>query len=94
MYVSQLRDPDHWRDYLDIDAKYYVLAGVYNAINDNTRGTGNWPKGKAPKFKPWPTPDILAKKAKAKPRSIDDLFVNLGGGRPVAPQGVLIIGQE
>lgn len=94
MYVSQLRDPEHWREYLDIDASYYVLAGIFNAVNDNTRGTGNWPKGKAPKFKPWPTPDILAKQTGVKPRSLDDMFAALGGGGLGAPEGVLIIGQE
>lgn len=34
----------------------WLLAGIYDALNLNTRATGNWEKGKAPKFEPWPRP--------------------------------------
>ena len=34
-----------------------LLAATYDAINANTRATGNWSKGKAPKIPAWPRPD-------------------------------------
>jgi hypothetical protein len=34
----------------------HLLADMYDAINVNTRATGNWKQGSAPTFKPWPRP--------------------------------------
>lgn len=81
MTTSMRSDREHWRDYLDINADHYVLAGIYNAVNNNTRATGHWAKGKAPKIDPWPIPQLAAgvrAKAEArKPKSVADLFTRV-----------------
>jgi len=41
----------------------HLIASVYDAINNNTRGTGSWAKGKAPKFTPFPRPKTEKKGA-------------------------------
>ncbi|MGM9381116.1 hypothetical protein [Streptomyces antibioticus] len=33
-----------------------MTADIFDAINQNTRATGNWGKGKAPKLPAWPRP--------------------------------------
>jgi hypothetical protein len=40
----------------------HLKADIFDALNQNTRATGNWGKGKAPKFPAWPRP--TAKKTK------------------------------
>ena len=37
----------------------HLQADIYDALNINTQGTGNWAKGKVPKFPPYqrPTPE-------------------------------------
>ncbi|MEU5403712.1 hypothetical protein ABZ348_30975 [Streptomyces sp. NPDC005963] len=42
-----------------------MSADLYDALNQNTRATGQWGKGKAPKFKPWPRPKNKSKVAEA-----------------------------
>lgn len=74
MTVSMRHDKKEWRDYLGADMNYYVSAGIFNAVNDNTVATGNWEKGKAPKLKPWPVPQIAKKLREKKPASVKDLF--------------------
>jgi hypothetical protein len=34
----------------------HLLADLYDAVNVNTRATGQWKKGSEPEFKPWPRP--------------------------------------
>lgn len=34
----------------------HMAADIFDAINQNTRATGNWSKGKAPKIPAWPRP--------------------------------------
>jgi hypothetical protein len=54
-----------------------LLADVYDAINVNTRATGNWGKGKAPKFDAYPRPKSKSKVAGAKPKkpvTVADLY--------------------
>jgi hypothetical protein len=46
-------------------ADRHLLADVYDALNQNTRATGNWAKGKVPTFPAWPRPK--ARTAKADP---------------------------
>ncbi len=43
----------------------HMQADVFDAINQNTRATGQWGKGKAPKIPPWPRPKAPKKPAKA-----------------------------
>ncbi|MFJ6183768.1 hypothetical protein [Streptomyces sp. NPDC092295] len=40
----------------------HMKADIFDALNQNTRATGQWGKGKAPKFKPWPRPAATKKK--------------------------------
>jgi hypothetical protein len=44
------------RDLFGWGVDRHLLADVYDALNANTRATGQWAKGKAPKFPPWPRP--------------------------------------
>ncbi|GGU77204.1 hypothetical protein GCM10010211_48900 [Streptomyces albospinus] len=44
----------------------HMAADIFDAVNQNTRATGQWGKGKAPKIPPFPRPQI---KAKAKPKA-------------------------
>lgn len=81
-FISELHDPDDWREYLGADAHYMALAGIYEAVNQNTRATGNW-KGKPPRMDPWPTPGIAAERAKKsrapEATTLDDIFRRLSG---------------
>ena len=54
----------------------HLLADVYDALNQNTRATGNWGKKGPPKIEPYPRPKAKpkAKHAKAKPVSVKDIF--------------------
>ncbi|WP_432482596.1 hypothetical protein [Kineococcus esterisolvens] len=53
----------------------HLLADLFDALNANTRATGNWGKGKAPKIPLWPRPKPKAKKQEAKkPSSVAELF--------------------
>lgn len=55
----------------------YLLADLFDAININTRATGNWQKGKAPKFEPYPRPKSKPKVAGAKqkkPVTVADIY--------------------
>lgn len=51
----------------------HIAADTYDALNQNTRATGNWAKGKAPQIPEWPRPKTK-KKPTEKPRSVADLF--------------------
>lgn len=74
--MSMMADREYWRVYMDIDQNYYALAGVVNAVNDNTIATGNFKK--RPKIDPWPTPQVIAAKLKKKkesgPKTVKDLY--------------------
>lgn len=88
MYMSKLRDAEFWRAFLGASAESYALAAIVDAVNANTRATGNWRKS-PPKIDPYPTPDAVAKAARkreeAKPKSVAALFGAVQaslGGRP------------
>lgn len=51
----------------------YLAADTYDAINANTRATGNWAKGKSPTFKPYPRPGSMPEERK-KPKTVKELF--------------------
>ncbi|WP_263729958.1 hypothetical protein [Cellulomonas sp. SG140] len=53
----------------------HLLASVYDAINTNTKATGMWEKGKAPKFKPFPRPADKAEKKT--PQTVAGLFAKM-----------------
>lgn len=51
-----------------------LIADLYDAVNLNTRVTGNWAKGKTPTFPRWPRPASTAKPEASKPTSVADLY--------------------
>ncbi len=55
----------------------HMLADIFDALNQNTRATGNWGKGKAPKFPSWPRPTTKSKPKDKKPTSVRDIFNQL-----------------
>lgn len=68
------QDSKNWREYLDLSPEYYALAGIYDAVNTNTRATGNFKT--PPKFKPWPLPhEVITKKSQ--PNSVASLFARM-----------------
>ena len=74
-----MQDSKYWRSFMDINPDYYVLAGIFNAVNDNTRARGNFKK--PPKFEPWPVPQLIVDKAKKKesdrPKTVKDLYARI-----------------
>jgi hypothetical protein len=73
--ASLMQSKEHWRAYMDIAPNYYVLAGIFNAINGNTAATGNFKK--RPKFEAWPTPRETVRRLRKKadrPRTVADLY--------------------
>lgn len=58
-----------------------MLADLYDALNQQTRATGNWGK-KAPKIPPYPRPTKKTKpKDRPKPKSVADLYAGFQGKR-------------
>lgn len=56
----------------------HMLADVYDAINQNTRASGNWSKKGPPKIPAWPRPNPKQKKPdQKKPVSVASLFARL-----------------
>lgn len=54
------------------DINTHILAAIFDAVNANTRATGNWKKGKAPTIQPWPRPGE-ARESK-KPKTVAELY--------------------
>lgn len=53
----------------------HMTADIFDAINQQTRVTGNWAKGKAPKMPAWPRPNRKAETPEQKkPVSVKDIF--------------------
>ncbi|MFF4510590.1 hypothetical protein [Streptomyces mirabilis] len=53
-----------------------MQADIFDAINQNTRATGQWGKGNAPKIPPWPRPkpEKQAEGKKGRRVSVADLY--------------------
>lgn len=53
-----------------------MTADLYDAINQNTRASGNWGKKGAPKIAPWPRPTHKKKSdpASDKPTTVADIW--------------------
>lgn len=79
MSLSMRIDEDDWYDYFGKDHDWYLNADIFDVINQNTRATGQWKKGKAPTFEPYPRPgsDKKKKAKKAKSQTLDGLFAQL-----------------
>ena len=62
-----------WRYYLDFGREVAAIAGVYDAINENTASTGFFKK--RPQFDPFPTPSELVKRDRKRevPKDLDGL---------------------
>lgn len=56
----------------------YLIADLIDTVSLNTIATGNWEKGKAPKFKPYPRPGAAAKTEKPTLRSLFAAFSSGG----------------
>jgi hypothetical protein len=68
--------------FLGWDTDRYLAAGIYDALNVNTRATGNWKNGRAPHIpdfpRPKPSPDAAGPQ---KPKtSVKDIFARLQRG--------------
>lgn len=58
----------------------HLAADLFDALNANTRATGQWGKGKAPKIAPYPRPKAKAKKAgKRRPTSVAEIYKRFTG---------------
>lgn len=57
----------------------HMNADLFDALNQNTRATGNWGKGKAPKFDPRPRPGRKKKNGKKKV-TLTDIFKRFAPG--------------
>lgn len=56
----------------------YLLADIFDAVNQNTRASGNWGKNGAPKIDSYPRPSIKRKSEKVAEKkrrtTVADLF--------------------
>ncbi|MGV9312587.1 hypothetical protein ACWDR0_10370 [Streptomyces sp. NPDC003691] len=54
----------------------HLSADLFDAINQNTRSTGQWEKGKVPKIPVYPRPQAKTAPADtpAKPRSVAEIY--------------------
>jgi hypothetical protein len=55
----------------------HMKADIFDALNTNTRATGQWQKGKVPTFPVWPRPTSRPKngsKAEKNKTSVADLY--------------------
>ncbi|GIF02230.1 hypothetical protein [Paractinoplanes rishiriensis] len=55
----------------------HLMADVFDAVNQNTRATGHWAKGKAPTIPAWPRPKPAGPAADPSPRrpvTVADLY--------------------
>ncbi|MEU7030047.1 hypothetical protein AB0A60_25620 [Streptomyces sp. NPDC046275] len=66
------------REYFGWGQDRHLSADLYDAVNQNTRATGQWGKGKAPKIPAYPRPKVTKaekKKDKAKkPRTVAEIY--------------------
>lgn len=60
----------------------HLSADIYDAINLNTRATGQWAKGKAPKIPEWPRPRADRKSSEPKRVTVKDLWKRMSGRLP------------
>jgi hypothetical protein len=58
----------------------HLAADLFDALNTNTRATGQWGKGKAPKIPEYPRPKPKAKKKAGKrPASVAEIYKRFAG---------------
>lgn len=61
------------REYFGWGVDRHMQADLFDAINQNTRATGNWEK-EAPDIPPWPRPGTATTPEEKKPRSVAELY--------------------
>lgn len=61
------------RDHFGWGVDRHQMADLYDALNQNTRATGNWSKGKAPTFPTYPRPTSVPEGEK-KPATVAALY--------------------
>lgn len=61
------------RDHFGWGVDRYLAAETFDALNQNTRATGNW-KGKPPAFPEWPRPGKSNSTGRDKKRTVADVF--------------------
>ena len=62
------------RDHFGWGVDRHMAADTFDALNQNTRATGNWGKKGAPKFPVWPRPNSKATSEVKKPRTVADIY--------------------
>ncbi|MFF7021405.1 hypothetical protein ACFY97_10355 [Streptomyces klenkii] len=63
------------RQHFGWGADRHLAADLFDALNANTRATGQWGKNKAPKIPPFPRPKAkAAKKAARRPTTVAQLY--------------------
>lgn len=80
MYLSQrMSDGDNKpHEFLARGPEWWAIADLYDAVMLNTRATGNWKRGKAPEFEPYPRPGSRKKKEKTTLRGLWQKFGGAG----------------
>ena len=63
------------REHFGWGQERYLMAATYDAINANTRATGQW-KRKPPTIPEWPRPSVEKRESK-KPVSVADIYARL-----------------
>ncbi|GAB2329228.1 hypothetical protein STREPTOSP366_43970 [Streptomyces variabilis] len=69
------------REFLGWGVDRHMAADLFDALNANTRATGNWGKGKAPKIPQYPRPKAksttTASTTPKKPVSVAEIYARL-----------------
>lgn len=70
------------REFLGWGVERYALADLFDALNLNTKATGNWKPGKIPNFTPFPRPQKPRDEHEPKkPVTVADLWTQLSQRR-------------
>ncbi|MER5632167.1 hypothetical protein [Streptomyces nitrosporeus] len=68
------------REYLGWGVERHMQADLFDALNQNTKATGNWAKGKIPKIPSYPRPKAKPQKQKEHKRvSVAEIYARLSG---------------
>lgn len=63
------------RQHFGWGADRHMMADLYDALNQNTRATGQWGKSGAPKIPPYPRPTTKTEPAeRTKPKTVAELY--------------------
>lgn len=95
MMAAKVDGEENWRAYFGRTTEWYVLADLYDAATQQIRVSGNWKKGKAPEFDPYPRPGRdgkgKKKKDKKKPGTLGEFYGQFSGAPavPIADGGSL-----